>query len=301
MAVYNFTHQSPGAPALTGTAGSLIPILDYCLLTAGWTKPFSGTNTAVYKQGTGSTGHYFVFNDTGAQETLVTASKEVTGVSSITNAFVSSSIVRKSEAASAVTRPWNIICNEKTVFMIFYTSLDASTQNFGNLGSTVGAATFWFGDFKTYRNGDQWNAFCHNFTTTGMAGQGAGYKLDKIKIPRPFTQIGQSITGGFLVPSNTNNNWSGYGPSFPDPIRQQINLEKVQVYENGSLNFRRGSLPGVWDIIHTGLTTLSGDTFSGSGNLSGKSFIIHQTSMNGGSISTYGRIAYETSNTWETY
>ena len=39
------TNATSGAPTLSGTAGSLVAVLDFCLVTTlGWTKPFSGTN-----------------------------------------------------------------------------------------------------------------------------------------------------------------------------------------------------------------------------------------------------------------
>ena len=54
-----------GAPSLGNAAGSLIAVLDYCLVGAlGWTKPFSGVNKAVYQMPPGSNGHFLRVDDT---------------------------------------------------------------------------------------------------------------------------------------------------------------------------------------------------------------------------------------------
>lgn len=72
MRVYRSSDAS--APALRGnTPGDLINVLDKCLVTgygslagAGWTKPFTGTNLAVFRQGAGSNGMYLRVDDTSS-------------------------------------------------------------------------------------------------------------------------------------------------------------------------------------------------------------------------------------------
>ena len=65
MALTIYRSSDAGAPSLTGAAGSLIALLDACLRTgygtkagAGWTKPFTGTNIAAFRQGAGGNGRY---------------------------------------------------------------------------------------------------------------------------------------------------------------------------------------------------------------------------------------------------
>ena len=66
MAIYYYTNTSPGAPTLTGAAGSLITLLDWLLVTnLGWTKEFSGTNLASYRAATGNR-FYLGVDDTTA-------------------------------------------------------------------------------------------------------------------------------------------------------------------------------------------------------------------------------------------
>mgnify|MGYP000538869411 CR=1 FL=1 len=51
---YNNNGTSAGAPALSGSAGSLITVLDFCLVTTlGWTKT-AGTNNGIYRAPTGN-------------------------------------------------------------------------------------------------------------------------------------------------------------------------------------------------------------------------------------------------------
>lgn len=63
MTVSVLKSSNSGAPALTTTAGSLIAVLDFCLLTAGWTKEFSDTNLATYRPPAGNR-FYFAVDDT---------------------------------------------------------------------------------------------------------------------------------------------------------------------------------------------------------------------------------------------
>lgn len=60
-----------GAPVLSETVGSLIPIFDAVLVTGygsqtslGWTKEFTGTNKAVYRSSGASTNLFYRFDDT---------------------------------------------------------------------------------------------------------------------------------------------------------------------------------------------------------------------------------------------
>ena len=74
MAVTVYRWDDPDAPVLSNpSAGSLIGVLDACLVDgytgktgAGWTKAFSGTNLAAYRQGAGSMCYLRVDDGTGS-------------------------------------------------------------------------------------------------------------------------------------------------------------------------------------------------------------------------------------------
>ena len=75
-----------GAPVITGEAGSLIAALDACLVTgygdkaaAGWTKPFEGTNKAVFRNDTvAGSGRFFQCLNDGS--VLVAGNSHVCGI-----------------------------------------------------------------------------------------------------------------------------------------------------------------------------------------------------------------------------
>ena len=52
-----------GAPTLNATAGSFLSVLDFCLLSNGWSKPYTGTNKAVYRADAGERKFYRVLDD----------------------------------------------------------------------------------------------------------------------------------------------------------------------------------------------------------------------------------------------
>ena len=71
MTVRVYSSTDASAPVLTGQVGSLIAVLDACLVNgygtktaAGWTKPFAdASNTAVYRSGSGSRAFFRFFDD----------------------------------------------------------------------------------------------------------------------------------------------------------------------------------------------------------------------------------------------
>ena len=73
MTVIVYRWDDPSAPVLSSpSAGSLIGVLDACLVNgygskaaAGWTKAFSGTKLAAYRQGGGSMCYLRIDDGTG--------------------------------------------------------------------------------------------------------------------------------------------------------------------------------------------------------------------------------------------
>lgn len=72
MAVTKYMSSDSGAPIMNGTQGSLVNVLDAILVNgygskspAGWTKPFSGTSKAVYRNSplTGTGTYYRVYDN----------------------------------------------------------------------------------------------------------------------------------------------------------------------------------------------------------------------------------------------
>lgn len=155
MTVRVYKSTDAGAPSLTNTAGSLISVLDWCLVSgastpAGWTKEYSGTNKAAYKQGTGSNGFYLRVDDTGTTLARVVGYETMTDVDTGTNPFPTN--VQQSgglywtKNQDANLRSWVIVATEKAFF--FY-PIVASTYNQSPL--------LFFGDIQSYKAADAYN------------------------------------------------------------------------------------------------------------------------------------------------
>lgn len=173
MGVQVYRSTDAGAPVLTGQVGSLAALLDAVLVTgygaktaAGWSTGFSATNKRAYKQGAGgnnTAGMYFYLDDTGpgagaAREARCCGFETMTAITptgtgqfpggSQTTITGSMLTVRKSTTADATPRPWVIVANAYT-FYLFVETGDSTTP-------FVGTYALMFGDFKSYKVGDQY-------------------------------------------------------------------------------------------------------------------------------------------------
>ena len=126
-----------GAPVLVGGVSSLINLLDKCLVTgygsktaAGWTKPYTGTDTAVFRNSVAAGGsgmHIRVLDDGsgsgGAREALVRAYLTMSDVDTGTVetpevAQLAGSIVwRKSNTVDSTPRAWFMVADERTLYL----------------------------------------------------------------------------------------------------------------------------------------------------------------------------------------
>ena len=81
--LYRSTDSS--APTLSGTVGDLVNLLDKCLVTgygsqvaAGWTKPFTSTNSADFR-GSAGLQYYIEVNDNGPNGTSLGKEARIRG------------------------------------------------------------------------------------------------------------------------------------------------------------------------------------------------------------------------------
>ncbi len=177
--IYRSTDSS--APVLVGGVSSLINLLDKCLVdgygaktAAGWTKPFTGTDKACFRNSVaaGGTGMYLRVVDAaggtgGAREALcrayLTMSDVDTGtIETPTAAQVAASIVwRKSNTVDATARPWILVADELT----FYLCIDTGTA-----ASEGGTGTYGAGDIASYVPADPYRFFIAGRETQHGAG-----------------------------------------------------------------------------------------------------------------------------------
>lgn len=289
--------NSPATPA-TGT-------ITYRIAGSGWTKPFTGTNTAMYRQPSGSNMFYMQVDDnTTAREMRVrgfeTASDVVTGTGPFPTVAqqATGGFWQKSSAADATARAWVMVCNGPTLY--FWVQTNANSR-----GNTSLAQMYCFGDFTSYKTGDVYNTMIQENVTTvtlndtiaSCAGVAANTTYVTTAAPgfwaaRSHTQIGSSVTlgrtGDPAKMANTTiigNNGLGY----PSPVDGGLYVAPIFIHEPTTAVLR-GVMPGVWAPCHNRALT-DGDTFSGTGTLAGKLFEAFNNNA-------AGQLFLEISNTW---
>jgi hypothetical protein len=291
-----FNGTTASAPSLSGTVGSLIGVLDFCLVTTlGWSKAYSGTNLAAYRAPTGNRMYLYV-DDSNAQNARVRGYEAMTDISSGTGPFPTDAQVNgglyhyKSNAASSADRPWLLLSDGKLLH--FISNNDASSAWVG----------FSFGDFESYKSGDAYNVVVFGAhaasqvgfglvgMTTSMSSAATGHYL-----ARSYTQIGSSVAAGKFTDSARSNNASSLGNGgSPYPAPVEGGLLMAPLWLNEQTIGARGRLPGLWAPLHQ-VPLAHADTFSGAGSLSGRTFEAVRLYSGG------GQVFLETSDTWGTY
>jgi len=154
----DFTFEVLGSPTTPAT-GTISCVQS----PAGWTKPYTGTNKAAFRNNVsaGGTGMYLRVNDSasstgGAREALIrgylTMSDVDTGtVETPTAAQVAASIVwRKSNTVDSTARAWILVADELTMYLCVST---------GTLNSNVGDSAYGAGDIASHVAGDAYRFF----------------------------------------------------------------------------------------------------------------------------------------------
>lgn len=310
MPVIVYTSEDASAPVLSGTVSSLIALLTACLVTgygskaaAGWTKPYTGTDKAAFRMGGGNQ-RYLRVDDSVALSSTLVGYGAMTDVDTGTEPFptavqmASGEYFVKSSAASSASRRWVLVADNK--FCILYGD---TVTPVGTAYATNNNQILLFGDFFSNKVGDLYNTLLISnptnvasgsiFSTlaTSIAGalQAAHYAM------RSYTGIGTSVQlAKHTDAAKMNGTVIGRsGSAYPDPVTGSILLAPLWVQET---NIVRGRVPGIWCPLQDMAGVGIGDTFSGTGELAGKTFIILAPGPN--SVASVARIAVETSDTW---
>ena len=293
MTTYYLTNTSPGAPSLTGAAGSLITLLDFCLVTTmGWSKAFSGTNTASYRAATGLRHCLGVDDSTTLNarvrgfETMAAAGVAVasgTGPFPTDTQLSGGGYIYKS-ADTGTVRSWWFASDGR----MCYLSINAVNY----------PALFGFGEFASYKAADSYNTLFFADTAAGgyqngttVISSGLSYNNGHY-LARTYTQFGGSVPSGKVVDGAYGNvsNLGSSGVAYPSIIEGGLLLSRVQVADN-SVGLR-GRLPGLWNPCHA-RPLADGDTFTGTGDLAGRTFAARHCGSS-------GQVMVETSDTWST-
>lgn len=296
MTVHFYQSTDVGAPQNTNAAGSLIAILDACLVNgygskqpAGWTKPFSGTNKAGYKQGAGSNGFYLRVEDTTTSAARVKGCEDMTDIDTTvsdfpTNTQISGGLyIQKNNTAAAFQ--WELIASEKFFVLLTVQNQDNTRRQF-----------MCFGDIASNKSGDAFGTVLIASDSSNIAIQTTSQVTSSFTgnysghyIARPHTQIGSSQQ----VAKNSAGQFSALGNGgviYPSPIDGALHLASCFISEpNAGL---RGKLPCVWNPLHTA-PFQQGDIITGTGEFAGKKFLASFTSM-----TSTTQALFEISDTW---
>lgn len=322
--IYKSTDAS--APVLNGTAGSLLTVLDACLVNgygaktgAGWTIAYTGTNKRVYRQGGGNSLCYYRVRDTGAgsgsyTEAQIFAAESMSGVDTVvsgrfplvadSNLTDNALIIRKSSALDSTPRPWVIAADNRTCYLI----TDSGNSGTSALGLHV------LGDTYSHVTNDPYAACVmarpassgeNNANPTVVLGKGKSLYAFSSTSWGLFYQRGYAGTGGACpahvlgsiatatTPDGGGVIQTGYLP-YPNGPDGGLWLERISLIENvtgGQVNLR-GWLRGLWRPMHAASNFASGDTLAGTGVLAGRSFLFWR-------VETSCVVAIETSATVE--
>ena len=294
MTIYYYTNTSPGAPTLTGAAGSLITLLDWLLVTnLGWTKEFSGTNLASYRAATGNR-FYLGVDDTTTLYSRVRGFETMTAagvaVASGTGPFPTDAqlsggkYVRKTDGVGGVgaARQWRFISNGR----MFYLSSNLVDPSYANTEYNL----TMFGDIESFKSADVFNTVLSaNSDSTGNTGcMASSYLSTTFPYPaylaRSYTQAGGSTSGTRLAVNpygiyGSTQIGSNASIAFPSPVLGGLHMDKVYVADGTSTHIR-GVYPGMYFPLHA-RPLENESTFHGNGEFSGRTFVVWNVGSGG--------------------
>lgn len=325
-----YSSSDPSGPGqISGTAGSLLTVLDACLVNgytgktaAGWTKPIANSgNLGCYVQGAGS-GYGLVINDNGPNGTSTfkeawgTGWKSIAGigapVGSGTGQFPTAAqllttghvVIRKSTTADAVGRNWVLYADSRTFYLFVLT------------GDTAGRYfDFHFGDIYSLWVSDtnQCTIVGRTVENSSTAGSSTG-GLDRMINPlvtNPSFNKGVYIADNFAGTSGSVESYpcgdlakatTLITASSPTPMSGRVPAPNAadNSYYLSTMNILdsswgiRGRFRGLYHICHPVSSFTDGQVFSGANDFAGKSFVVILTGM------ANGMYCIETSDTLDT-
>lgn len=310
-----FSYTIPGTPSTPAT-GTLL----FSRGNAGWTKPFTGTNKAAFKQGAGSNGMYLRVQDDapgagGAKEARITGYEVMTTIDAGTNPFPSAAqgvggiamlVARKSTTADATARDWLIAADARTFYMLVKSEVAVAAA--GN------QLTFGFGEFYSFKLNDSYRVLIIGRDTENNAGANQDFLfradgLISTATGAHFMPRGHNGTYGPIQLSKTGDMVKNNSTGGPNGVIPYTNPEDGGLYlspywlsnpTTAPANGLIGRMRGLYQFLHAVASVNDGDVASGgaSGEFRGKTFLFSKTCTSSGAQTGTGVI--ETSNTLET-
>ena len=265
----SYTYQCTGTP-VTPATGTITAKIS----SAGWTKPFTGTNLAAYKQGMGSNGMYLRVADTTTAFARCKSFETMTDVSNGSGDFptelqATGGLYIGKNASSAV-QPWVVIASEKWFF--YFAGHEANSPSFYQ--------PLFFGDIISNKSGDAFNTALIAQTSASYGStdfQSVTPSLSNLSghyLARAHTQIGSSIPAGKTTNTALSNGgisqMGSSGVAYPSIFDGALHLAPVSMTEY-NVGFR-GTVPNLWCPLHSKPFNHL-DVIDGSGQFLGKKFL----------------------------
>lgn len=302
MAPIVYTSADASAPTIIPTTAitDITSVFKACLVdgygaksAAGWSKPFEDSTFTVLRPGAGSRPYLQMRK---SSYSAVIYWETMSGVNTGTNGFTDNAnfheAIETGRGGDTTTpRPWVMVADSRTCYFWVDAGLD------GGYGS------FAFGDFYSYKPADAYNGMGVATISTRDTNPFKTYHWyafanSTVNVIRSYTQTGLQVAGSIRGDTSavSSNNLRGVLP-YPNPAGSEIWLAPIYLHESG-VSPARGKLRGLWHWLHPINSVADRDTFNGTGNLSGKTFMIIKQSYNFGLID--GLWVVETSDTWLT-
>ncbi len=259
LSATQFTYEITGTPTTpaTGTITARRAPL-------GWSRPYSGTNKAVFQASAGTQFCLRVDDAAsgagGAKEALCRGYESMTDVDTGTGLFPTSAqltngiVWRKSYDANSNARSWNLIGDDRSFYFIVkaYEPAGYESRQF-----------MFFGDICSFKSGDAYPCVICGKNATGTSTvnieifgfpQSSMPSAKDMFVARSYLQVGGStqIALAALFYAGSSSYTSGkQGLSGPNPADNGFHMHPVAVQELGCL---RGRMPGLWALpFATGL------------------------------------------------
>lgn len=315
----HYTSSDASAPQLSGSAGSLLTVLDAILVNgygsqpaAGWSKPFANSgNIGCYKQGAGSSGFSVLINDNGANATSTYKEAWATGwevLTAITGPVgvgsgqfptaaqlltTGHAVIRKSSAADSTARFWRCYADNYTFYFFVQSELTGDYKHlfFGDLFSLAGSSDSYRCFIRAHSNEN--TALGSNDSWINVGGNPTVSNTPGIYAARGYGGGGGSkalgvITNGSLTNGSTVSGTSAMvgNVQSPNGYDNSFYLVPLRVTEP-SPGIIRGRYRGMYQVMHAVASFGDGQVIAGTGDFSGKTFQIITT--------TNTVVAFETS------
>lgn len=293
------------------TAGSWTtrPTCNYSVIT-GWVKPFADSGDIGAFQQLGGNQIYLSVNDHGpgtardarplgyeTMSALQTGTVPWPAVEAATMAW------RKSTALDSATRSWMLWADDRTLYGFIITGDQSPSY-----------IPFGFGDFYSYIPNDNFrNMIMGDQAETAGAMAASSPEMCRVEttlittlsnfLNRGYTGIGGATAFGKHTDTVKSGGGNAIGAGstsamqYPNGTDGNLWLAPLWIHEAANLTIR-GHLRGLWAPLANTTGFSDGDTFSGSGALSGKTFMVVKPTCGGGSA--VGFVVLETSNTIDT-